>query len=256
MTELFMNKIYSSIELFNKDVEEFCKNNLINYCKKDSAYIKDSNPKQFKYIEYRCVHWKTELDKQDPEKISKGTGVRKNQTYNAKGCPWVVRCLYQPASNNYKISNIVNHHNILNNDGSIEKQAHPITNDHYLLHSNQRQLTIEQQDEIGNMIKTSAKPALIAKTINDKYKIKLQNSDIYNVKKKVLNDFNPDLSDIQNVDAFIKKRIEIDGHNGFQIAYDQSSIETKIEILYYQNNSMRKLFNDYGELIILGNYLD
>jgi hypothetical protein len=109
------------------------------------------------------------------------------------------------------------------------------------LHINQRQLSIEQQEEIGNMIKSSAKPALIAKTINDKYQIKLQNSDIYNVKKKVLSDFNPDLSDIQNVDAFIKKRIEIDGQNGFQIAYDQSSTETKIEILYYQNNSMREL---------------
>jgi len=102
------------------------------------------------------------------------------------------------------------------------------------------------------MIKTQAKPELIKSTMNEKYGLKLQSSDISNKRKQVLKDFNPDLTDLQNIDQFIKKRNVIDGHNGFQIAYDKTNPnELKVEILYYQNNTMRKMFNDYGEVLIM-----
>ena len=109
MTELVLHKIYPTMELFIEYINTYSKENFINLAIKDSSKLKDSenkNTEQYKMIEYRCVHWKPEIDNQDTEKISKGTGDRKCQHYNGKACPWVVRCNYQEKTKNYKITNL------------------------------------------------------------------------------------------------------------------------------------------------------
>ena len=122
-----------------------------------------------------------------------------------------------------------------------------------MVHRNQRQLDDEQLQQVELMFKQNkSKPAEIQQLINKKFNLNLQLSDINNLKQKFKSDFNYDLTDIQNVDQLIQERIKIDGHNGFQIAYNKENDKLNIELLFYQNNEMRKNYKEYGQLVFLG----
>ncbi len=47
----------------------------------------------------------------------------------------------------------------------------------------------------------------------------------------------------------MQERREIDGHNGFHWTYNKE--DNSLMLMFYQNNSMKKVYAEYGELLIV-----
>ena len=229
---------FSSFNEFEIQLQSYAKQNFVNYYTSGS---KSSNDPQIilSYKTYKCVHAK------DPEShTSKSQGLRPNQKINSKDCPWTIRCSDSKKKGVFIVKDFIDHHC---KDGVA---THPIGEQYYKLHPNQRKIDSPIKASIKEMINTKAKPALIRETVANKFNIKIQPKQIYNLKNNLEGiEFPVDATDTEKIHSFVDKRREIDGHNGFNFTYDIDS--NNLLLLTYQNNSMKQLYAQYGELLII-----
>ena len=106
------------------------------------------------------------------------------------------------------------------------KNTHPLTDDFFKFHPNQRKLNQEQEQVVFNMLTSGAKPALVVNTMQKQTGKKITTKDIHNIRQKLSNkDIIEDLTnnnDMNLLNNWIEKRIKIDGHNGFSFTFGEN----------------------------------
>ena len=129
---------------------------------------------------------------------------------------------YQPKKNNFIVKQYIDHHEVVDdNNQPTGVLSHPVTLDHYKFHRNQRVMSDNIKKQVEDMWTTKSKPALILQQINQEHNTKFLIKDIYNLLQKLSDDkFEPSIqSNIEKLQAFIQKRREIDGHDGFNFTF-------------------------------------
>ena len=229
---------FKSFDEFEKKLQEYSIENHVNYYISGSKSNKDPNI-VWSYRTYKCVY------AESPETFaSTSKGLRPNQKIHSKDCPWTIRCTYSLKKKIFIVKDFIDHHR---KDGI---DTHPIGEKYFKLHPNQRKIDSPIKESIQEMISARAKPAIIREIVSKKFNIKVQSKQIYNLKNNFQEfEFPVDATETEKINEFVNRSREKDGHNGFNFTYDIEN--NNLLLISYQNDSMRQLYAQYGELLII-----
>lgn len=155
--------------------------------------------------------------------------------------------------NKYQIVKCKLEHERYNLQTNSKESAHQISKDDYIKHPSNRRLNDQEEEEINSKFNTGSDAKMIAQYMTNKTGKWLTIRDIWNVRNKFLSkqqNSSENNHPLKQFEIEMNKRVEIDNHNYFPLIYDTETNNTLL-MIYYQNQEMKKLYAQYGEIIFV-----